>query len=43
MIKNLKITNFKNIKEIELRNLKRINFIAGKNGEGKHRFLILYS
>lgn len=39
MIKNLKITNFKNIKEIELRNLKRINFIAGKNGEGKTSIL----
>lgn len=39
MIKEIDISNFKSIKNIKLGNLKRVNFIAGKNGRGKTSIL----
>ncbi|WP_312559779.1 AAA family ATPase [Atlantibacter hermannii] len=35
MIKHLQIKNFKSLDDVSLNNLKRVNFIAGKNGRGK--------
>lgn len=39
MIKEIEISNFKSIKNIKLEKLKRVNFIAGKNGRGKTSIL----
>ena len=39
MLKNIRIENFRGIESLDIRRLKRLNLVTGKNGGGKTTLL----